>query len=176
MPRHVEKFGFIIGVQKRSLKDQDPVDIAASELVGKLHDALEDAGYTGHDLEQLLVRTVFCLFADDTGIFEPRDIFLDLLEDRTREDGSDLGGWLAQLFQVLNTPEDKRPRKTVVHEGWIGWFVNPSDGTACFLSRRLESRPCRSNVAPPSVTTFRGRSSGSRTGGSRRPAFAIAAA
>ena len=51
---------------------------------------------------------MFCLFADDTGIFEPRDIFLDFLESRTREDGTDLGGWLAQLFQVLNTPEDGR--------------------------------------------------------------------
>ncbi len=110
LPKHVEKFGFILGVQKRAFKDQDPVNIKASELVGKLHDALEDAGYTGHDLEQFLVRTVFCLFADDTGIFEPRDIFLDLLETRTRDDGSDLGGWLAQLFQVLNTPEDKRPK------------------------------------------------------------------
>ncbi|MGX1101265.1 type IIL restriction-modification enzyme MmeI [Amorphus sp. MBR-141] len=76
LPRHVEKLGFILGVQKRSFKDQDPVNIDASELVGKLHDALEEAGYTGHDLEQFLVRTVFCLFADDTGIFEPRDIFL----------------------------------------------------------------------------------------------------
>ena len=110
LPKHVEKFGFITGVERRKFKDQDPVNIQASELVGKLHDALEDAGYIGHDLEQFLVRIVFCLFADDTGIFEPRDIFLDLLETRTREDGSDLGGWLAQLFQVLNTPEDKRPK------------------------------------------------------------------
>ena len=45
LPRHIEKFGFIIGVQKRTFKDQDPVNIAASELVGKLHDALEEAGY-----------------------------------------------------------------------------------------------------------------------------------
>jgi hypothetical protein len=110
LPKHVEKFGFIIGVQKRSLKDQDPVNIKASELVGKLHDALEENGYTGHDLEQFLVRIVFCLFADDTGIFEPRDIFLDLLENRTREAGSDLGGWITQLFQTLNTPEAERPK------------------------------------------------------------------
>lgn len=110
LPRHVEKFGFIIGVQKRSFKDQDPVNIAASELVGKLHDTLQEVGYTGHDLEQFLVRIVFCLFADDTGIFEPRDIFLELLENRTRGDGSDLGGWLTLLFQVLNTPEDKRAK------------------------------------------------------------------
>jgi len=110
LPRHVEKFGFIIGVEHRRFKDQDPVNIEASERVGKLHDALEEAGYTGHGLEQFLVRVVFCLFADNTGIFNPRDIFLDLLETRTREDGSDLGGWLAQLFQVLNTPEDKRAK------------------------------------------------------------------
>jgi hypothetical protein len=111
LPQHVEKLGFILGVQKRSFKDQDPVNIEASELVGELHDALEESGYTGHDLEQFLVRIVFCLFADDTGIFEPRDIFLDLLENRTSEDGADLGGWLVQLFQVLNTPEDKRGSK-----------------------------------------------------------------
>ncbi|TBC53785.1 class I SAM-dependent DNA methyltransferase [Rhizobium leguminosarum] len=110
LPKHVEKLGFILGLQKRTFKDQDPVNIKASELVGKLHDALEDAGYVGHDLEQFLVRIVFCLFADDTGIFETRDLFLDLLETRTNEDGSDLGGWLAQLFQVLDTPEDKRAK------------------------------------------------------------------
>ena len=102
LPEHVEKFGFILGVQKRSFRDQDPVNIKASERVGELHDALAESGYTGHDLEQFLVRIVFCFFADDTGIFEPRDIFLDLLENRTGEDGSDLGGLLAQLFQVLN--------------------------------------------------------------------------
>lgn len=110
LPKNVEKLGFILGLQKRTFKDQDPVNIKASELVGKLHDALEEVGYVGHDLEQFLVRIVFCLFADDTGIFEPRDVFLDLLETRTREDGSDMGGWLAQLFQVLNTPEEKRAK------------------------------------------------------------------
>ncbi|MXX11802.1 MAG: class I SAM-dependent DNA methyltransferase, partial [Nitrospira sp. SB0667_bin_9] len=111
LPAHVEKFGFILGVQRRTFRDQDPVNVKASELVGRLHDALKASGYDGHDLEVFLVRTVFCLFADDTGIFEPRDIFLDLLETRTREDGSDLGGWLARLFQVLNTHIDLRQTK-----------------------------------------------------------------
>ena len=111
LPNHVEKFGFILGVQRRTFRDQDPVNVKASELVGRLHDALKASGYDGHDLEMFLVRTVFCLFADDTGIFEPRDIFLDLLETRTREDGSDLGGWLARLFQVLNTPVEQRQAK-----------------------------------------------------------------
>ena len=108
LPDHVEKFGFILGVQKRTFKDQDPVNIAAAERVGLLHDALAASGYTGHDLEQFLVRIVFCFFADDTGIFEPRDIFLDYLENRTSEDGSDLGSRLMHLFQVLNTPEEQR--------------------------------------------------------------------
>ena len=47
---------------------------------------------------------------------EPRDIFLELLENRTREDGSDLGGWLLRLFQVLDTPVDQRQVKL---DGWI---------------------------------------------------------
>src|SRR5438270_2037191 len=68
LPDHVHKLGFITGVQKKTFKDQDPVNIDASELVGELHDALEASRYTGHDLERFLVRIVFCLFADDTGI------------------------------------------------------------------------------------------------------------
>ena len=108
LPKHVENFGFILGVERRTFRDQDPVNIQAAELVGHLHDTLKEAGYQGHNLERFLVRTVFCLFADDTGIFEPRDIFLDFIETRTREDGSDLGPLLTQLFEVLNTPDDKR--------------------------------------------------------------------
>ena len=108
LPKHVESFGFILGVQRRVFRDQDPANIKAAELVGKLHDALDATGYRGHDLERLLVRIVFCLFADDTGIFAPRDIFLDFIETRTGEDGADLGPWLSQLFQVLDTPESDR--------------------------------------------------------------------
>ena len=108
LPSHVENFGFILGVERKTFHDQDPANIKAAELVGRLHDALDEAGYRGHDLERFLVRIVFCLFADDTGIFEPRDIFLDFIETRTREDGSDLGPLLTQLFQVLDTPDDKR--------------------------------------------------------------------
>ena len=108
LPAHVESFGFILGVQKRTFRDQDPANIKAAELVGRLHDELDGAGYRGHDLERFLVRIVFCLFADDTGIFEPRDIFLEFIEVRTSEDGADLGPWLAQVFQVLDTPEDER--------------------------------------------------------------------
>jgi hypothetical protein len=108
LPEHVEKFGFIMGMEKRSFKDQDPVNIEAAELVGHLHDALETGGYSGHQLEVFLTRLVFCLFSDDTGIFEPRDIFLEFLETRTSVDGSDMGPLLTQLFEVLDTPEGQR--------------------------------------------------------------------
>ena len=111
LPQHVEKFGFIIGVQRRTFRDQDPVNIEASELIARLHDALKASGYDGHDLELFLVRTVFCLFADDTGICEPRDIFLDFIEERTAADGCDLGPWLMRLFQVLDTPINRRQAK-----------------------------------------------------------------
>ena len=110
LPANVEKFGFILGVRRRAFRDQDPANIKAAELAGNLHDALAEAGYTGDDLERFLVRVVFCLFADDTGIFEPRDIFLNYIEERTSEDGSDTGARLAELFQVLDTPEDARQR------------------------------------------------------------------
>ncbi len=108
LPEHVQAFGFILGLERRVFRDQDPANIAAAELVGRLHDALEEVGYRGHDLERFLVRIVFCLFADDTGVFEPRDIFLDWIETRTSEDGASLGAQLMELFQVLNTPEAER--------------------------------------------------------------------
>ena len=110
LPSHVESFGFILGVQRRAFRDQDPANIEAAKLVGRLHDELAATGYRDHDLERFLVRIVFCLFADDTGIFEPRDIFLDFIEERTSEDGSDLGPQLSQLFQVLDTPEHERSK------------------------------------------------------------------
>jgi hypothetical protein len=110
LPDHIEHFAFILGVQKRSFQDQDPVNVKASELMGKLHDALKASGYEGHELERFLVRLVFCLFADDTGIFEPRDIFSALIAQRTNTDGSDVGLWLSQLFDVLNRPVAQRQK------------------------------------------------------------------
>ncbi len=108
LPSNVEKFGFIRGQRRPILDEQDPVNIRASALMGEIHDALKESGYTGHDLERLLVRLAFCLFADDTGVFDPRDIFHELLDTRTNLDGSDLGQWLTNLFDVLDTPEGDR--------------------------------------------------------------------
>lgn len=105
--RHIRRFGFIAGYQARTYKDEDPVNIQAAERMGRLHDALKAAGFDGHALEVMLVRLLFCLFADDTGIF-PRNAFTDLVRQRTSVDGADLGLWLAQVFQVLDTPENRR--------------------------------------------------------------------
>lgn len=106
-PKHVRLFGFIAGYQTRSFGQQDPVNVQAAEKLGKLHDQFKTTGYDGHALEILLVRVLFCLFAEDTALFERR-LFQDYLEQRTSEDGSDLGMHLAQLFQVLDTPPEKR--------------------------------------------------------------------
>jgi hypothetical protein len=104
---NVHHFGYLIGYQKKVYKEQDPANIKAAELMGKLHDRLEEIGYTGHPLEVYLVRVLFLLFAEDTSIFEIQQ-FQDFVEQRTTEDGSDLAAKLQELFQVLNTPEINR--------------------------------------------------------------------
>lgn len=55
-----------------------------------------------------LVRLLFCMFADDTGIFQKKNQFLNYLVNRTHVDGSDLDGRLHKLFEVLDTPEEDR--------------------------------------------------------------------
>ena len=99
---NIHHFAFIAGYQTHKIKEQDPVNIQAAELMGKLHDRLRAIGYAGHDLEIYLVRLLFCLFAEDTGIFQ-RQQFYDYIEDRTAEDGADLASQLDTLFYVLNT-------------------------------------------------------------------------
>ncbi len=105
--KNIKLFGFIAGYQKRNFKEEDPVNIKAAELMGKFHDQLEEFGYEGHNLEVYLVRLLFILFADDTSIFE-KDIFKEYVDLKTNEDGSDLGALMAQFFQILNTPREKR--------------------------------------------------------------------
>ena len=105
--KNVHLFAFIPGYRQYRHHDEAPVNLKAVKLLSDLHIELEKSGYTGHDLEVFLVRVLFCLFADDTGIFE-RDSFKLYVENKTREDGSDLGIHLARVFQVLNTPTEKR--------------------------------------------------------------------
>ncbi len=105
--KNIKLFGFIAGYQTHKIKEQDPVNIKAAERMGKLHDQIKAIGYEGHPLELYLVRLLFCLFAEDTGIFQ-RQQFQEYIEQRTGEDGSDLAHHITTLFQILNTPEEKR--------------------------------------------------------------------
>ena len=105
--KNVRLFGFIAGYQIHTIQEQNPVNIKAAERMGRLHDQMKAVGYDGHPLELYLVRILFCLFAEDTGIFE-RQQFQDYIEERTGEDGADLAHHLGTLFHVLNTPDDKR--------------------------------------------------------------------
>lgn len=104
---HVQHFGYLLGYQKKIYKEQDPANIKAAEMMGKFHDRLEEIGYEDHPLEVYLVRILFCLFAEDTTIFNKQQ-FQDYIEQRTNIDGSDLASKLQELFQVLNTSRDKR--------------------------------------------------------------------
>ncbi len=113
-PKHVRLFGFLLGQENVALI-QTPIDIAAAELLGELHDSLKASGYGEatrengkNPIERYLIRVLFCLFAEDTGIFEPGS-FTTLVQ-HTQEDGSDLGPMLNHLFEVLQTPDEKRQR------------------------------------------------------------------
>ena len=107
LPQHIHLFHYLAGYEQREYQEEDPVNVQAVELLGKLYDRLKEIGYIGHPLEVYLVRLLFCLFAEDTGIFR-KDAFRTFIEQCTCEDGRDLAARLAELFQVLNTPEKQR--------------------------------------------------------------------
>ncbi len=104
---NIHLFDFLSGYKRHVFKEQDPVNIKAAELMGKLHDQLKAIGYGGHELEVYLVRLLFCLFADDTNIFE-KGIFQEYIELHTSPDGHDLATALAGMFEVLDRHADNR--------------------------------------------------------------------
>jgi hypothetical protein len=107
LPKFVRHFAFIKGERTLRIVPEDPANQKAYDLMCQLHDELKRGGFTGTDLEKLLVRVLFCLFAEDTNVFEP-NAFVSFVRDQTREDGSDLGARLNELFHVLNTPSEHR--------------------------------------------------------------------
>jgi N-6 DNA Methylase len=106
LPDHIENFKFIAGYETIALEQQAHINKEAAEKMAQLHDALKATGYTGKDLETYLVRLLFCLFAEDTGLFNENGVFLDYLINHTEQDGSDLHGELAALFDTLNRPDE----------------------------------------------------------------------
>lgn len=111
LPRFVDSLAFLAGYQSRSFgtEQQAAASIQAAQLMAELYEALEGSGYDDHSASVFLVRTLFCLYADDAGIWE-RDLFLEFLTSRTTDDGSDLGAQLSVLFQVLNAKPSARNR------------------------------------------------------------------
>ena len=104
--KYVVLFGDLLGGESAATQEQDPVNRLAAEHLARLHDQLRDSGYVGNDLEVLLVRIVFCLFAEDAEIFAANQ-FTEFIANHTAEDGRDLGSQLALLFDTL----DRRPEK-----------------------------------------------------------------
>ena len=106
LPQQIEPFLFLANYETIAIEQQVHINKEAAETMAKLHDAIKATGYNGKDLETYLVRLLFCLFAEDTGLFGENGVFLDYLVNHTQEDGSDLHHSLMSLFDTLNKPDD----------------------------------------------------------------------
>lgn len=110
---NIRYFSLLAGYEtKREIEEQFEVNVKAAEKMAKLHEALKNSGYEGHELEVYLVRLLFCLFAEDTGIFA-RDCFLNYVQN-SKDDGSNLSERIASLFEILNMSETARAKRTLL--------------------------------------------------------------
>ena len=109
LPDHVDDLKFLAGygIVQVGSREQEEASIRAARVMADLYEALDGSGYSDHEASIFLIRTLFCLYGDDAGLWE-RDLFAEFLVTRTREDGSDLGAQLALLYQTLNTPMERR--------------------------------------------------------------------
>lgn len=104
-------FDFMDGIGRELKAAEEQANIEAADAVGSLYQAFRaDTAYNEHALKQFIIRLLFCFFADDTLIFD-KSQFEDYLRRHTKEDGSDTGSTLNQIFQVLDTPPGKRPAR-----------------------------------------------------------------
>ncbi|MDR1787575.1 MAG: methylase [Treponema sp.] len=108
LPERLELFGFLAGYQSIDFSAISPVDLEAAGHMGDLYTSMIESGYSGHQLEMYLVRLLFCLFADDTGIFDEKKLFFTYIHERTSADGSDLAMHLSLIFETMNKPREKR--------------------------------------------------------------------
>jgi len=113
-PEHYDFFLPWAGIEKTAYQNENPADVRAAEKMAKLFDEIkkdnpqEDEEFR-HNLNVFLSRILFCLFAEDTGIFED-DHFTNTIASHTKVDGSDLNSFLERLFEVLNTSDSKRSK------------------------------------------------------------------
>ncbi|MDR2199814.1 MAG: class I SAM-dependent DNA methyltransferase [Deltaproteobacteria bacterium] len=110
---YIQKFSNIAGYTVEHKQD-DPIElnVKAAEKMALLHDQLKSHGYEKHELEIYLVRFLYCLFAEHSGIF-PEDNFKNYLE-KSKSDGSDFSFRIQQLFHVLNLSEEERINHTLL--------------------------------------------------------------
>ncbi len=111
LEKECHRFGFIIDKDKQILQREMEISLKAGELVGKLYDAIRkqyknpDSPETLKALNILCVRLVFCLYAEDAGIFGTHEMFGQYL---AKFPAGEVRKKLIELFEVLDTPEDKR--------------------------------------------------------------------
>ena len=104
---HVDAFGFPTGFTQKKSEESLEVNGTATRLMAQLHETLRRNRYSGHKLAVLMVRLMFCFFADKTGIFLPLHSFTNILR-RTRDDGRDVGPLLMEIFSNLDKPKEDR--------------------------------------------------------------------
>ncbi|WP_210444901.1 class I SAM-dependent DNA methyltransferase [Vibrio crassostreae] len=105
----------LVGLEKAILNSEKPADVKAAVKMGKLFDLIRvhndlNTPEDIHALNVFLTRLLFCLFAEDTGIFPEKSQFTAAIKSVTSKDGSDLAQFLNDLFLVLNSPEGSELR------------------------------------------------------------------
>jgi hypothetical protein len=111
LPDNLDRIKAVIAFDGASAAEpRVEADKKAVTLMGDLFKEFDKAGYGGHELSVFLIRILFLNFGDDTRMwkFTPEGLFGSYVKN-TFPDGSGLGGRLQELFQVLNTPAEKRP-------------------------------------------------------------------
>ncbi len=111
---HFDFFFPWIGKEKTQLMNENLVDIKAANKMGLLYDILLqdnpkfiDSEKNRHYINVFFARLLFCLFSEDTGIFE-ESLFVNTIASHTKEDGSDLQEFFNTLFLVLNSKENSK--------------------------------------------------------------------
>ena len=102
---------FLVRKEQQKITKEEELSMQAGELVGKIHDRFLKqyndplAKRTQHSLNELCVRLVFCLYAEDAGLFGEKDAFQKYVESYRP---GDLRNALIELFKVLDTPYEER--------------------------------------------------------------------
>jgi hypothetical protein len=111
LPHNLEVFWWMAGhgASPFTFEDEEEANLVATGHMARLYDELLASGYDAHALREWLTRVLFCLFADDTDVWD-RAGFHTYVARYTHTDGHDLGPMLAQLFEVLDTPPEHRAR------------------------------------------------------------------